>query len=592
MLIVTTVAGWVWMIPTEFEEYSRTLAAVVLFASNIYFWRVDDYFAPAAQVTPLLHTWSLAVEEQFYIVFPLMLLAAWRFARLRLLWILLGLSIVSLMMAEWWTHSRNARFYLPVTRAWELGAGSICALILRRFTPRANSLLAGLGLALIAYAVFVFDARTPFPSVYALVPVGGATLVVLYGGTGTLAARLLAVPVLVRIGLISYSAYLWHQPLFALARIRNVAYSSPELMLGLSLATLGLAYLSWRFVEQPFRGRPGTTVLLSRQSLFAASAVGIAALFGVGLYGQLTDGHRDAWARANPVGAPVLRLYEAAEPLSRAYMHDGACQFNVQALSPTTIARLRSCRQSHGAGVAIVGDSHAMDFFNGMNALGNKRFIFGMTRARDFGLFGSLLRDQPGLFRLVVFHEAGWRFFKFPGGLTGKELFDQTPESGKVSTVEFRLLPERIAQDIDLLAGLSKLTNLIWVGPRIEPHIRLNAMVDGGCNKRFALRDGQVALFTNLDKRLGRAAAEGGVHYVSLIDAIQFDMATDFMTCSMLFWRDGDHWSTAGARLFVQRLLTAKLSNGDGVGTGQELRLAPLRQAAQVSGGETHLRAN
>ena len=85
VLIVTTVAGWVWMIPTEFEKYSRTLAAVVLFASNIYFWRVDDYFAPAAQVTPLLHTWSLAVEEQFYIVFPLMLLAAWRFARLRLL---------------------------------------------------------------------------------------------------------------------------------------------------------------------------------------------------------------------------------------------------------------------------------------------------------------------------------------------------------------------------------------------------------------------------------------------------------------------------------------------------------------------------
>jgi peptidoglycan/LPS O-acetylase OafA/YrhL len=209
VLFCTSIAGWLWMVPEQFEEYSRTLVAVVLFASNIYFWRTQDYFAPVAELNPLLHTWSLALEEQFYLGFPILLLAVWSVARHRLLLTMVALSLVSLMLAEWgWRNRPAANFFLLPTRAWELGAGSICAIILRDMRPRTSTLLPLLGLGLIAFSIFAFDADTPFPSVCALAPVAGTALVILYAGAGAPAAWLLALPPLVSLGLISYSAYL------------------------------------------------------------------------------------------------------------------------------------------------------------------------------------------------------------------------------------------------------------------------------------------------------------------------------------------------------------------------------------------------
>ena len=562
VLIWTTVAGWLWMVPAQFEEYSRTLVSVVLFVSNIYIWRGEDYFAQAAELDPLLHTWSLAVEEQFYIVFPILLLAIWRFAGGRLLWTIAALSLMSLLLAEWgWRHAPGANFFLLPTRAWELGAGSICALILRDAPPRTNALLAGLGLGLIVFSVVAFDPETPFPSVYALAPVGGTALVILFGSAGTLVARLLSLRLIVGVGLVSYSAYLWHQPLFAFARIRNPTHPSAELMLALAVAAFALAYVSWRFVEQPFHRRTAP-VRLSQRAVFAASGVVAAAFVGVGLYGQVTDGRMQAWIEENPSSAPVYRMYEAAMRIQGVYLDDGACQFNVQALDAAAIERLRGCRQRHGPGVAVLGDSHAIDFFNGMDALHDGAFIFGLTKSGDKDAFASMLRDQPDLFDQVVLHYAGWRYFQSPEGRIGEENFNRIPEDAELPAEDFQVLEQRIDNELGelgYLAGLSEHTSVVWVGPRIEPHIGLNFMLSRGCDYRYNLREGQRALFVDLDRRLADAAAAADVAYVSLIDAMRFDMATDFMTCARLYWRDGDHWSVDGSELFVGRLLKRDL---------------------------------
>ena len=568
VLLCTTALAWAWMVPSQLDSYARALVAVVLFVSNVHFWRAEDYFAPAAELNPLLHTWSLAVEEQFYIAFPIFLLLLWRFGRRRMLPTIGALSLASLALAEWgWRNEPAASFFLLPTRAWELGAGALCALVLREGPVRGRPLLAGLGLGLIAVAVFAFDDETPFPSLYALAPVGGTALVILFARAGSPVARLLSLRAMVGIGLVSYSAYLWHQPLFALARVRSVAHPSPELMLGLVLATFALAYLSWRFVEQPFRGR--TPVLSTRPAVFAASGAAAAVFVGVGLYGQATAGRFDAWMAANPERAGVYGMAMAADAIDGVYRDDGACQFNVPRLDAAVVERLRACRGTHGPGIAVLGDSHGVDFFNGLDALHDGEFVFAMTYAScwlgsgsrncDFEGFARLLGDHPGLFERVIFHQAGYRFLASNSITAQRELFERIPEYTEVQPGEFRILESRAAAGLPYLARLAELSPLVWVGPRIEPHIGLNYMLNAGCDHAYELRPGLDALFTELDRRLAAASAAAGVRYVSLIDAVRFDPKREFMTCDELYWRDGDHWSLEGAKLFVGRLLARDL---------------------------------
>ena len=254
VMLVCVPFAWMWMLAPQMKDFSQSLVAVSLFASNIFFWRETGYFDTAAEEKPLLHTWSLAVEEQYYVLFPIFLFLAWRYGKNRVFWMIVVMASISLLLSEWgWRNNATANFYLAPTRAWELFAGSIAAFIVQKQGVQKNNPLATLGLAAIVFSIFFYDETTPFPSVYALVPVLGVVLLVLYADKDTLAAKLLSAKGFVGIGLISYSAYLWHQPLFAFARIRSIEPPSLILMTVLCFLSVFLAYFSWRYVEMPLR---------------------------------------------------------------------------------------------------------------------------------------------------------------------------------------------------------------------------------------------------------------------------------------------------------------------------------------------------
>jgi peptidoglycan/LPS O-acetylase OafA/YrhL len=281
VMLVCIPFAWMWMLPYQMKDFSQSLVAVSLFASNILFWRESGYFAAAAEEKPLLHTWSLAVEEQYYVLFPIFLILAWRFGKNRVFWMIVVMAAISLLLSEWgWRNEATANFYLAPTRAWELFAGSIAAFVVQKRGVQTNNPLALTGLLAILFSIFFYDETTPFPSVYALVPVLGVVLLVLYADKETFAAKLLSTKAFVAIGLISYSAYLWHQPLFAFARIRSLEHPSIAIMLVLSLTSLILAYFSWRYIEKPFRNRN----LLNRFQILMPSAVLLVSfvIFGLG----------------------------------------------------------------------------------------------------------------------------------------------------------------------------------------------------------------------------------------------------------------------------------------------------------------------
>ncbi|RVU85969.1 acyltransferase [Leucothrix sargassi] len=282
VVLASVLAAWYLLLPTELVDYGKSLMSVGVFASNILFWQQSDYFAATSDFIPLLHTWSLAVEEQFYLVFPLFMMAtiAW-LARSRV-WVLAALAVLSLLYCEWaWRHAPEANFFLAPSRAWELIAGVLCAFYLQKqqsLSMNVKQLGSLLGLALTLYSIFFFTKAVPFPSLYALAPVVGTALIIVFAERDTLVGRLLSFPAFVGIGLVSYSAYLWHQPLFVFSRINSYEELSTTTLLGLSVLSFVLAYISWRWVEKPFRNRQW---LSQKQVLWMAAACSVV-LIGLG----------------------------------------------------------------------------------------------------------------------------------------------------------------------------------------------------------------------------------------------------------------------------------------------------------------------
>ena len=244
--------AWMLLYPDQLKDFSQSLVAVSLFSSNILFWRESGYFEATSEEKPLLHTWSLAVEEQYYLIFPIFLILLWSSGKNRVFWIIFSIAITSLILSEWaWRNNYLiANFYLAPTRAWELLAGSLTSFMVHKRGVLKSNTLAFVGLAAIIISFFVFDANTPFPSFYALLPVLGAVIFILSANKDTYVARILSTKVFVGIGLISYSAYLLHQPLFAYSKV--LGFSSTIHAVTLTLFSLFLAIFSGFILKHHF----------------------------------------------------------------------------------------------------------------------------------------------------------------------------------------------------------------------------------------------------------------------------------------------------------------------------------------------------
>lgn len=294
VMLVSLPFAYLWLSPPDFRDFGQSLVAVSIFSSNFLFWLESGYFETAAEYKPLLHTWSLAVEEQYYILYPLFLMLFWRLGRQIILGVLAVTFVASLVLAHWAAYNDpNLAFYLLPSRAWELILGVAAAFYLqkRSFLPNFafNQVASLLGLAMIVYSIVMFTEATPFPSLYALVPTVGTTLLILTAVKGTVAYQVLSLKPIVAIGLISYSAYLWHQPVLVFARHRTFGELSEPVLFVLCVLSVALAAFSWGFVEQPFRDRTRTR----RRTIFIGSAAGIFFFAAVGVYLHLANGMED-----------------------------------------------------------------------------------------------------------------------------------------------------------------------------------------------------------------------------------------------------------------------------------------------------------
>lgn len=370
--------AWLWILPVPLEAFSKSLSAVSLFSSNIFFWKESGYFSQPAELTPLLHTWSLAVEEQFYLLFPVALLWISRLGSRRAFWLIAFAALASFLLCEWASRSwPAANFYFAATRAWELLAGSLCALLIIDKPIRNSDFAGALGLGLIGFSIFAYDDQTRFPSGYALIPVIGTCLIILFAGPKSTVARILGSKPLVGIGLLSYSAYLWHQPLFAFARIRSGDDPSLGSLLGLTLAAFGFAYVSWRFVETPFRHAQQ----VSRRTVFAFSAAGVFFFVGIGIAGWLSQGAPQRYSEAE---RNLLALTDYKKSLTAYSL--GRCLLDYEQGTSVLMANACFADVSDKSRIIVFGDSEAAHLMFGTKVVFPSRHVdqWTATSCRPF----------------------------------------------------------------------------------------------------------------------------------------------------------------------------------------------------------------
>ena len=361
VLAATFVAMLAVGTPKELRDFGRDAVASILSVSNITLYRSLDYFRPTAELNPLLMTWSLGVEEQFYIIAPVLLLLLVRLRRSFRFAALAAIAALSLLLAAWQVrHYPQPAFYLLPPRAWELGAGVLLGLWkIEHATsaPRRPALIelqAALGLALLLAPIFIYDPLTPFPGVAAIPPVVGAALL-LASEASFINRRILANRGATFFGLISYSLYLWHWPLISIARLVSETEPSAPVRAALCVLAIVLAWISYRFIETPFRQtRSAQGTSLQRYALLMCA---VAALAGSA---YATRGFAQRW----PARFVALEG-QAIEP-------NDPCLAGYGANAPAAVPECRTVAAGQDT-LALVGDSHASAMAPGIRSVANAR---------------------------------------------------------------------------------------------------------------------------------------------------------------------------------------------------------------------------
>jgi peptidoglycan/LPS O-acetylase OafA/YrhL len=331
VMLVSLPFAWVFLLPSSFVDFSKSILYSLGFSSNFYFYYSgQQYGAESGLLKPFLHTWSLSVEEQFYILFPIVLLITFNYFRKYLIHVLIFGFIISLGIADWCSRNYPSfNFYVLPTRGWELLAGSILAYFeitkgKRSQTKILNLILPGVGLILIGHSILFFNEKMFHPSFYTLSPIIGVCLIIWFSNKKDIITKILSTKLFVGIGLISYSLYLWHYPIFAYARITEFFQGGLFNQLLLVIIIVILSTLSYYFVERPARNKKNKFKVIL--SLFVIS---IFFLFIINFNVIKRDGYKDRVAQILETGMSTTdRIYLKNSHGENCHDNIEGCKFN------------------------------------------------------------------------------------------------------------------------------------------------------------------------------------------------------------------------------------------------------------------------
>jgi len=566
VLLFTVIMSITLLVPDMIRASGESLLSIMTFVSNIYFWQQSGYFGDDAKLSPLLHTWSLSVEEQFYLLFPLLLSGFWFIGRFRLTLFFGVISFLSIVLAQWLTTvEATAGFFLLPGRVWELLIGAIVALLPRKsILDLTGSLLAQAfclaSLAGLAVSILLFNPATPHPSVFTIVPVVCTATILLFCNGHGLSGWILSNRLMVGIGLISYSLYLWHQPIFVFARLMKGGEPNLTTFAALSIAALIISYLSWRFVEQPFRSRQ----VVNRKQLFATAVV---STITAGIVGLMATIFSTVPLRMTDIeGFARYEVIAAADPKIRP-MEQSGCHIWSATFTTAFREQFDLCGSQFGKAIFVTGDSHGMDLYNTIASSADYPFIVsvsrGYCRPHDINFEHPPHRC----------HYEDLEDFLVQHGDAIKILFyTQTPDRlfnaknfARARTEDLSI--EAIDEVIEYLSRVRARSGVevvfmgllppLLVGPAdFSYHQPLDEQV------RNSYSDRNVNLTKHAERVFAERLNKSGLLYVSKMNAFDLQLPDEILVDGQFTFSDARHLTTFGQQYFGKALVAKLIELG------------------------------
>lgn len=475
--------SFAWMLPADMLDFSQSLIATPLFASNFLFFMESGYFDAAIEVKPLFHTWSLAVEEQFYIIFPILIMALWRFGFKVITIVIIIFFFISLILAEFTLSvDRMISFYMLPTRVWELLLGVIIAILQYKNINISNnhSLLNALGvigLTLIFTSVFIFDKNSPMPGYYSLAPTIGAGLIIMFSNSNTIVGRFLGNRLLVGVGLLSYSAYLWHQPLFAFIRIYRFGDVKPGMYASAILITFVLAFITWKFVENPFRNKSK----INLKTIIIGSISASLLLISIGITGVLTNGFEKIYK--NKLTQTELAFFKNAQEITKIrnskdkHFNYPKC-FIKYSESDEFHSKFKKCIEKYGPAIITMGDSHMDNLRRSLTHTKKYNFIVSIGTYHchayhyyeensknecDLANAINFLNAEASNINFLIYNQLGSYFITDKNKITLNNINVKNIEKS-----ELYIDKNRIQKTIDYFENVADNIKVIWLGSWAE----------------------------------------------------------------------------------------------------------------------------
>lgn len=569
IIFTSIVAPFISSHPKFLEDYGTSVISTMLFASNIFFWQTSGYFGSVSELSPMLHTWSLAVEEQFYIFFPILLALTYPYGKKVLIGALIAVSLSSLFIAEWGASNYSvANFYLLPSRAWELFAGALAAMLIRSDKIKVlrngySTLLSLIGLTQIFSSYFLFSPSTSHPSLFTLAPITGTVFVLLFSTEQGPIGKFLSSKIMAFIGVMSYGLYLWHQPILALMKRKYSLHLSLGEAIFSIIVTFLLSYLTWKFVETPLRNRKKYSVPFTvKLSVFSAVVVLLVGL----LFNQNMHFQKIIYPKEM---ARFEQLLEADDSHTSQVMYDdNKCKFWSSEFTKRFYSRFNKCSNQYGEALFIIGGSHGMDLYNAIAMTTDYPFVVsiskGFCRAHSFiSDVGTTPKCQYEEFK---------QFSKFNSSNISLVIYTQTVDRlfnvnpmSTASTEDINI--NSVNEVVEYLSDL-KITNdlnVIMLGmlPVLEFH-----PIDWNYREPFykqydaIISPKVISLTRHVDREFARKLRPKGVPYYSKSEAFSLNFEKDLIHQGKITYSDKRHLSLAGERLFGERLVNFLNHNG------------------------------
>jgi peptidoglycan/LPS O-acetylase OafA/YrhL len=542
MMCSTVVLAYFYLLPSETKEFAKSLLAAVFSSANIFFWAKSGYFDTSSETQPLLHTWSLAVEEQFYLVFPLLIMAIHRWAPRRLKLSVILLTIISLVFGSIQVFvSPSSAFYLPFGRAWELLLGTLLYLkLFPEFERRwLRELGAGIGLALILTAGLVYSAKMPFPGLSAILPCLGTALIIAAGTSSTtVVGRLLSMKPMVALGLISYSLYLWHWPILVFQRLGTLLIngaSAHTTQAAIFAGALGISYLSWRFVEEPFRRNHPP---IPRRLLFTATGVSMFVVSALALVILKTGGFPNRYSEE------AVRVTQYLDYSAEGEYRQGKCFITSGNRVSDFDASTCLAERADERNVLLIGDSHAAQLWWGLSNTYKDTNFMQATASGCLPTLEQASRSNPNCVQLMdgIYSD-----------FLPKHRVDQVLIAGRWVKSDLG----RLRATLTWLKERS--INVVLFGPMIQYDSSFPRLLARSIQLKNPDFPDQHRLdeFERLDDEMRNMSAELGVSYVSFFKILCTDRHCVEYAQRVPLQFDNSHFTAEGSMLFAARLRTS-----------------------------------